>query len=31
MRQAADQSKAKLFAFVDEFGNPISANHTGEL
>ena len=29
--KAADQSKSKLFVFVDEFGNPIGANHTGEL
>ena len=29
--KTADQSKSKLFVFVDEFGNPIGANHTGEL
>jgi len=29
--KAADENKAKLFVFVDEFGNPIGANHTGEL
>ncbi|WP_018403058.1 DUF6488 family protein [Marinobacter gelidimuriae] len=29
--QAADENKAKLFVFVDEFGNPVGANHTGEL
>lgn len=29
--EAEDESKAKLFVFVDEFGNPVGANHTGEL
>jgi hypothetical protein len=29
--KAADENKAKLFVFVDEFGNPVGANHTGEL
>ena len=29
--KAADENKAKLFVFVDEFGNPIGANYTGEL
>jgi len=29
--QAADENKAKLFVFVDEFGKPVGANHTGEL
>lgn len=29
--KSTDKSKAKLFVFVDEFGNPIGANHTGEL
>jgi hypothetical protein len=29
--KAADDNKAKLFVFVDEFGNPVGANHTGEL
>ncbi len=26
-----DESKQTLHVFVDEFGNPVSANHTGEL
>jgi len=29
--EAADENKAKLFVFVDEFGKPVGANHTGEL
>ncbi|MBQ0747370.1 MAG: hypothetical protein KBT73_12660 [Marinobacter sp.] len=29
--KAADENKSKLFVFVDEFGNPVGANHTGEL
>ncbi len=29
--ETADENKAKLFVFVDEFGNPIGANHTGKL
>jgi len=29
--KAADENKAKLFVFVDEFGNPVGANHTGKL
>lgn len=29
--EAADDKKNKLFVFVDEFGNPVGANHTGAL
>jgi hypothetical protein len=29
--EAADDKKTKLFVFVDEFGNPIGANHTGKF
>ncbi|WP_319784169.1 DUF6488 family protein [Oceanisphaera sp. IT1-181] len=29
--KATDKSKSKLFVFVDELGNAIGANHTGEL
>jgi hypothetical protein len=28
---SADENRAKLFVFVDEFGNPIGANHSGKL
>ena len=28
---AEDESKSMLFVYVDEFGNPIGANHSGEL
>ena len=28
---AEDESKSTLFVYVDEFGNPIGANHSGEL
>jgi hypothetical protein len=29
--EATDDNKTKLFVFVDEFGNPVGANHTGEF
>lgn len=28
---ATDQDKANVFVFVDEYGNAVGANHTGEL
>jgi len=28
---AVEEGKANVFVFVDEFGNPIGANHSGEL
>ncbi|HEA53156.1 MAG: DUF6488 family protein [Marinobacter sp.] len=29
--KATDENKSRLFVFVDEFGNPVGANHTGDL
>ncbi|WP_297796897.1 DUF6488 family protein [uncultured Marinobacter sp.] len=29
--KAEDDNKGKLFVFLDEFGNPVGANHSGDL
>lgn len=29
--ETADDNTAKLFVFLDEFGNPVGANHSGDL
>lgn len=28
---AANEDRANLFVFVDEYGNPVGANHSGEM